>query len=313
MTAVGEALFPDTLGQFDLGASSQLVLFVFLTALAGSAALILTRQLGISQRMLSTPTSVRSIVVGESVGRFGVALVQGLYIVVLTLIIFQVNWGDPLGALLILVMFSAVGAGAGVLMGSVFSNDQQAGRSRRRAQPRSGGTRRMHASPGAVLANHAAGRPCHPPCLGPGRVRRIGATRRQHPRHPPRVGCPGALRRGPVRPRRLAAPGGDHPTLSRAFALRSTGGVAIQSHAVGARSSTRSEQRTHNPLVAGSSPAGPTVNSRTPCFPWSGQGCRVLSYLVGKCRFSNPCAWRRRGVVGVVPCVVATRDRCADI
>ncbi|MGF1617155.1 MAG: ABC transporter permease [Acidimicrobiia bacterium] len=127
VTAVGEALFPETLGQFDLGASSQLVLFVFLTALAGSAALILTRQLGISSRMLSTPTSVRSIVIGESMGRFGVALVQGLYIVVLTLIIFNVNWGDPLASLLLLVVFSAVGAGAGVLMGSVFSNDQQAG------------------------------------------------------------------------------------------------------------------------------------------------------------------------------------------
>lgn len=127
VTAVGEAVFPDTLGQFDLGASSQLVLFVFLTALAGSAALILTRQLGISSRMLSTPTSVRSIVVGESMGRFGVALVQGLYIVVLTLIIFGVNWGDPLASFLLLVVFSAVGAGAGVLMGSVFSNDQQAG------------------------------------------------------------------------------------------------------------------------------------------------------------------------------------------
>ncbi|MGD2101217.1 MAG: ABC transporter permease [Acidimicrobiia bacterium] len=127
VSAVGEALFPSTLGQFDLGASSQLVLFTFLTALAGSAALILTRQLGISQRMLSTPTSLRTIVVGESMGRFGVAMVQGLYIIVLTLIIFQVNWGDPVGAVLLLVFFSAVGAGAGVLMGSTFSNDQQAG------------------------------------------------------------------------------------------------------------------------------------------------------------------------------------------
>lgn len=124
--AVGESLFPDTLGQFDLGASSQLVLFTFLTALAGSAALILTRQLGISQRMLSTPTSLGQIVVGESVGRFGTAMVQGVYIIVLTLIIFQVNWGDPIGATLLLIVFSAVGAAAGVLMGSVFSNDQQA-------------------------------------------------------------------------------------------------------------------------------------------------------------------------------------------
>ena len=127
ITTTGEAIFPATLGQFDLGASSQLVLFVFLTALAGSSALILTRQLGISKRMLSTPTPIRSIVVGESLGRFGTALVQGLYIMVLTLIIFQVDWGDPIGAVLILIALSAVGAGAGMLMGATFSNDQQAG------------------------------------------------------------------------------------------------------------------------------------------------------------------------------------------
>lgn len=126
MSAVGEALFPESFGQFDLGAPSQLVLFVFLTAMAGSAALIQTRQLGISSRMLSTPTSVRTIVLGESLGRFGTAMVQGLYIVLLTWVIFSVNWGDPLGSLLVLVTFAAVGAGAGVLMGSVFSNDQQA-------------------------------------------------------------------------------------------------------------------------------------------------------------------------------------------
>lgn len=124
--AVGEALFPATLGRFDLGAASNLVLFVFLTALAGSAALILTRQLGISKRMLSTPTPIRSIIVGESLGRFGTALIQGVYIMVLTLIIFQVDWGDPFGAILILVALSGVGAGAGMLLGATFSNEQQA-------------------------------------------------------------------------------------------------------------------------------------------------------------------------------------------
>ena len=56
--SVGEAIFPATMGRFDLGAASNLVLFVFLTALAGSAALILTRQLGISRRMMSTPTPI---------------------------------------------------------------------------------------------------------------------------------------------------------------------------------------------------------------------------------------------------------------
>jgi ABC-2 type transport system permease protein len=59
-------------------------------------------------------------------GRFGTALVQGVYIMVLTLIVFGVNWGDPLGAAAVLVALSAAGAGAGMLLGATFSNDQQA-------------------------------------------------------------------------------------------------------------------------------------------------------------------------------------------
>ena len=126
-STVGEALFPPTLGQFDLGASSQLILFMFLTALSGGAVLIQTRQLGLSRRMLSTPTSVRTILSGEALGRFAVVLVQGLYIMVGTLIIFSVNWGDPLGAAAILIVFSAVGAGAAMLIGTLFRNAEQAG------------------------------------------------------------------------------------------------------------------------------------------------------------------------------------------
>ena len=126
VSRVGEAIFPDTMGQFDLGAAQQLTLFVFLTSLAGGSALILARQLGISRRMLSTPTPLTTIILGESMGRFGTALVQGVYIMVLTLIVFGVNWGDPLGAAAVLVALSATGAGAGMLLGATFSNDQQA-------------------------------------------------------------------------------------------------------------------------------------------------------------------------------------------
>ena len=124
---VGESLFPATLGRFDLGASSQLILFMFVTALSGAAVLIQTRQLGLSRRMLATPTEVRTIVLGEGLGRFGVVFVQGLYIMIASLLAFRVDWGDPLGAAAILVTFSAVGAAAAMLMGSVFSNAEQAG------------------------------------------------------------------------------------------------------------------------------------------------------------------------------------------
>ncbi len=124
---VGEAIFPSSLGQFDLGASSQLVLFMFLTGLTGSAAIIETRRLGVASRMLSTPTPAGTVVTGEGLGRFGVVMVQGLYILFATLVLFQVNWGDPLGAAAVMILFGAVAAGAAMLMGTLFSNDQQAG------------------------------------------------------------------------------------------------------------------------------------------------------------------------------------------
>lgn len=129
VTEAGESLFEDfeNLGQFDLGASQQLMLFVFLTSLAGSAALIETRQLGIATRILATPTTSGAFIVGEALGRFGVALVQALYIMLGTMLIFGVSWGDPVGALAIVVLFGLVSAGAAMLMGAVFSNDSQAG------------------------------------------------------------------------------------------------------------------------------------------------------------------------------------------
>lgn len=125
----GDSLFEEfaELGQFDLGASQQLVLFMFLISLAGSAELIQTRQLGVARRMLSTPTSARTILLGETAGRYSVALTQGLYIMIGTLLIFQVDWGDPIGAGAIVLIFGLVGTGAAMLMGALFSNDQQAG------------------------------------------------------------------------------------------------------------------------------------------------------------------------------------------
>lgn len=127
VVTAGDSLFPSSLGQFDIGASSQLVLFMFLTGLSGSAAVIQTRKLGVATRMLGTPTSVRTIVAGEALGRFAIVLTQGVYILVASLLLFQVNWGNPLGVAIVLLAFAAVGAGAALLMGTLFSNDQQAG------------------------------------------------------------------------------------------------------------------------------------------------------------------------------------------
>ncbi len=126
VTTLGESLFPQELVGFALGAQSQLVLFIFLTSLSGAAQLILSRQLGVSRRMLSTSTPMPSILLGEALGRFAVALFQGIFIVAATAIAFGVPWGDPLGAATLVVAFSLVSAGVAMLIGAVSNNAEQA-------------------------------------------------------------------------------------------------------------------------------------------------------------------------------------------
>ncbi len=125
-TEIGESLFAGVSGQFQLGSTSQLVLFMFLTGLTGSAALIQSKRYGVTRRMLSTPSSPFSIVAGEGLGRFAVVLVQGLYIIIATTLMFQTDWGNILGVIGILIAFGAVGAGGAMLFGTLFRNDQQA-------------------------------------------------------------------------------------------------------------------------------------------------------------------------------------------
>lgn len=122
----GNRRFPEGLQGYDIAAPSQLVLFVFVTGLTGSAALIQTRQLGVSSRMLSTPTSARSIIAGEALGRFYICLFQGVYVLLATLLLFRVDWGDPLGAAAVVLGLSAVSAGAAMLFGTLFKRVEQA-------------------------------------------------------------------------------------------------------------------------------------------------------------------------------------------
>ena len=126
VVTVGESLFPPELAGFTLGAQGQLVLFIFLTSLTGASQLIVSRQLGVSRRMLSTPTPIQAVLLGEALGRFGVAMFQGLFIVAATAILFGVVWGDPLGVSAIVIAFSLLSAGVAMLIGAVSSNAEQA-------------------------------------------------------------------------------------------------------------------------------------------------------------------------------------------
>jgi ABC-2 type transport system permease protein len=125
-TTVGSAPFPEDMGRFDLGASSQLLLFTFVTSMTTAASLIETRRLGVSRRMFATPTRAATIVAGEALGRVAIAVVQGLIIMIGAAVLFGVSWGDPIAAALVMLLFAAVAGGTGMVLGAVATNAQQA-------------------------------------------------------------------------------------------------------------------------------------------------------------------------------------------
>ncbi len=111
------------LGQFDLGASSMVLLFTFLSSLAGSATLIQARRQGVIARALAAPVSNTQVLLGQAGGRFTIALFQAVYIVVATSLLFGVDWGNLWLTALVLVAFSAVSAGAAMVLGSLIDNE----------------------------------------------------------------------------------------------------------------------------------------------------------------------------------------------
>jgi len=115
------------MGRFDLGATSQLVLFTFLTAMVGAVGLIQTRELGVAGRIRSTATPLVTLLAGQALGRIAVAVFQAAYLVVATALLFGASWGDPIATAAVVLTFSSVAGGAGMLVGTLARNEAQAG------------------------------------------------------------------------------------------------------------------------------------------------------------------------------------------
>lgn len=111
---------------YSYSAPTMLVLFVFINSLAGGAAIIESRRLGMYERMSAAPVAARSIVAGETLCYLAMALLQSLLIVGVGALVFGVDWGDPVAAAALVGSWALVGTGAGVLTGTLFRTPEQA-------------------------------------------------------------------------------------------------------------------------------------------------------------------------------------------
>ncbi|MET9295829.1 ABC transporter permease [Streptomyces sp. NPDC003077] len=106
---------------------TMLVLFVFINSLAFGSAIVRTRRLGVYTRALASPVGARALVLGETLAYAALALVQSLLIVGIGALFFNVSWGDPSAAVLLVAVWALVSTGAGVLSGALFRTPEQAG------------------------------------------------------------------------------------------------------------------------------------------------------------------------------------------
>ncbi|WP_406054666.1 ABC transporter permease [Kribbella sp. NBC_00889] len=111
---------------FGYSAPTMLVLFVFINALAGGAAIVQTRQLGIHQRALAAPVRARTLLLGEGLCCLTFSLLQSALIIGTGSLLFGVAWGNLPAAIALVVTWALVGTGAGMLSGAVFKTPDQA-------------------------------------------------------------------------------------------------------------------------------------------------------------------------------------------
>ncbi len=125
-TSIGQAPLAGNDNQFAYTAPSNLVMFVFINSLTIGGVLIETRRLGVARRMVAAPVTIGTVLLGSGAARLVFAVGQSAVILIAGRVLFGVEWGDTLAVAAVVVAFSLVGTGAGLLVGSVARTPEQA-------------------------------------------------------------------------------------------------------------------------------------------------------------------------------------------
>jgi ABC-2 type transport system permease protein len=86
--------------------------------MAAAGVVAMFRSLGIHSRVLATPTSRTTVLLGLGAGRCLIVVVQALFIIVLGSLVFGVHWGDPVALAVIVLLFGLVSTGTAMVVGA---------------------------------------------------------------------------------------------------------------------------------------------------------------------------------------------------
>ncbi len=106
--------------------AGQLITWVFIPLFGISALFAYERREGTLRRLLTTPTSKAIFLLGTISGQVAMALIQMTLLVLFAILVFKLNWGNPLGLYIILACSCLAAAAVGVTLGTFIKSEGQA-------------------------------------------------------------------------------------------------------------------------------------------------------------------------------------------
>jgi ABC-2 type transport system permease protein len=100
-------------------APAMAVFFLMFTATQGGRSLLAERDMGTLPRLLATPTNRVQILAGKVLGVFISGFIQVSVLVFAAAILFGLNWGNPMGVIILIIGGAAAATGWGILLASI--------------------------------------------------------------------------------------------------------------------------------------------------------------------------------------------------
>ncbi len=108
------------------GTAGQMLVWVFIPLLGTAGLMAYERATGTLKRLLTTPTSTATYLLGTVTSQYSASIVQMLLLVGFGALVMNIVWGPPLAVMVVLLAFGLSSVAMGVMLGAFVKTESQA-------------------------------------------------------------------------------------------------------------------------------------------------------------------------------------------
>ena len=108
------------------GTAGQMLVWVFIPLLGTAGLMAYERNTGTLKRLLTTPTSTATYLLGTVTSQYSASIVQMLLLVGFGALVMNIVWGPPLAVMAVLLAFGLSSVAMGVMLGAFVKTESQA-------------------------------------------------------------------------------------------------------------------------------------------------------------------------------------------